>query len=329
MTSAAHETVIGYFGKVPSRDDFIKAAAYPALIEALDAWLAQGMELLAADPNWKRHYDSFTPAHFAFLGPRNPRAIAGHLVASRDQAGRRFPFIAVGAMHGECPATFTRYSPMVLSRLWTRLEAQTDCALSAKDASEPLHVLAANRIALDTNAGGYDAAFEDFLDMQTVGSTATLLSHAGFPGSLRQLMLALGLLLQPVLASLSSRLEKCLLLPLPVDPLYRYLVATYWMHLVTPFLERADFELSLLLLTRRESGPAMLIGFNGASARMLHAAIDPQGAADHRITFDDADWVEDRLRQTYDVSKLSAYLSEPALSLKAARTAFLETFLGI
>ena len=92
------------------------------------------------------------------------------------------------------------------------------------------------------------------------------------------------MLLQPVLASSSSRLEKSLVLPLPTDPMYRNLVAAFWMHLITPFLARADFELALFV-TRIEQRPALVLGFSGASAQTLQAIMDPhRGAgAPHRL----------------------------------------------
>ena len=96
-------------------------------------------------------------------------------------------------------------------------------------------------------AAAYEAAFNDFLDLQTIGELDALLAPTGFTGPVRQVLLALGLLLQPVMASSSSRLEKSLLLPLPSDPMYRNLVAAFWMHLITPFLARADFELALFI----------------------------------------------------------------------------------
>src|SRR5207247_1134158 len=106
--------------------------------------------------------------------------------------------------------------------------------------------------------------------------------------------------------SSSSRLEKSLILPLPNDPMYRYLVATFWMHLITPFLRRADFELALFF-ARIEDKPSMVLGFSGASARTLHAIIDPQIGIEHHIAFEDADWIEDQLDTDYGIKKLSSY----------------------
>ncbi|MDP9107986.1 MAG: type VI secretion system-associated protein TagF [Pseudomonadota bacterium] len=327
MSTSLTQARIGYFGKVPSRGDFVKATDNVALITLLDNWLAQSMDLLSADPRWKLIYDNVKPFHFAFIGPRSKRAIAGHLVASADQAQRRFPFLSMSAMDIDDPYEFVRRSPMVLARLWNRLDLLTADVVGAADPAAALQALVSASIDLELNTSGYDAAFSDFLDMQTIGALDALLAQSGFAGNARQMMIALGLLLQPVMASGSSRLEKSLVLPMPNDPMYRWLVATFWMHLIAPFLRRADFELALFFARIRDQ-PSMILGFGGASARTLQAIIDPQIGAEHHIAFDDAEWVEDQLDADYGVKKLSTYLSQPNLSLKSAHESFREAFIG-
>ncbi|WP_150326518.1 type VI secretion system-associated protein TagF, partial [Enterobacter hormaechei] len=84
---------LSYFGKLPSRGDFVKSANNVQLLDTLDRWLAQGMELLAEAPDWKSTYDSWKPVQFAFLGSQSKLAIAGTLMASSDLSSRRFPFL--------------------------------------------------------------------------------------------------------------------------------------------------------------------------------------------------------------------------------------------
>lgn len=327
MSIAATPTKVGYFGKLPSRGDFVKAADNSALIGLLDDWLAQSMELLSVDPRWKIIYDAVPPLHFVFMGPRSRRAIAGHLRASTDQAQRRFPFLTMGMMDVEDPLAFVKRSPLILARLWTRLESLTAGAMSAEDPAASLQVLASATVDLELNTAGYDAPFADFLEMQTVGALDVLLVQSGFRGNTRQLILALGVLLQPVMVSSSSRLDKSLVLPLPNDPIYRPLVATFWMHLIAPFLQRADFELALFL-TQINGSQSMVLGFGGASARTLHAVWDSRVGIEQHIAFDSADWIEEQLDTDYGLKKLSSYLALPNLSLKSAHDAFREAFLG-
>ncbi|WP_295757659.1 type VI secretion system-associated protein TagF [Undibacterium sp.] len=328
MSNTTTQARIGYFGKIPSRGDFIKAADNLALIEVLDGWLAQTMALLAEDPRWKIGYDGAKPLDFAFIGPRKKRAIAGHIIASSDMAQRRFPFLTMSEMEIDEPTEFVSSSPIILSRLWNRLAMQGVGIVAAADPAIPLQTLAATKIELELRNNAYDAAFSDFLDMQTLGALDRMLGQAGFQGNVRQLILALGMLLQPVMASNSSRLEKSLVLPLPNDPMYRYLVAAFWMHLITPFLARADFELALFFV-QLEQHPAMVLGFSGASARSLQAILDPQIGKEHHISFDHAQWVEDQLGSDFGLKKFSSYLAQPDLSLKTTLDQFATTFIGI
>ncbi|APA69164.1 type VI secretion system-associated protein TagF [Janthinobacterium sp. 1_2014MBL_MicDiv] len=319
-------TAIGYFGKIPSRGDFVKSGDNPALLKMLDDWLANAMDLMSADARWKLTYDALAPLHFAFIGPRRGRAIAGHIAASSDASSRRFPFLMMSAMEVGNPAGFVPTSPLVLSRLWNRLDALSG-GLRGAEAAAALQAAASASIELDLRSSAYDAAFDDFLDLQTVGALDALLAPTGFGGSVRQVLLALGMLLQPVMASSSSRLEKSLELPLPDDPLYRNLVAAFWMHLIAPFLARADFELALFL-TRIRGRHALVLGFCGASAQTLHAIMEPQAALEHHIAFDDLAWVEEHVGADYAIKKVSTYLAQANLSLKSAHDSFRAAFIG-
>lgn len=319
---------IGYFGKLPSRGDFVKSGDNLGLIKVLDDWLAGAMELLSVDPRWKLTYDAIAPLQFAFIGPRRGRAIAGYIVASSDQSHRRFPFLMMSAIDIDDPAGFVPNSPLVLSRLWNRLETLTAGVMGAPEPAAALAAVAAQTVELDLRACAYEAAFSDFLELQTVGALDAMLARTGFTGSVRQVLLALGLLLQPVMASGSSRLEKSLVLPLPDDPVYRNLVGAFWMHLITPFLARADFELSLFV-TRVRGQQALVLGFSGASAATLHALMEPQAARQHHITFDELAWVEEQIDSDSGVKKVSAYLAQANLSLKSAHDSVRAAFIGI
>ncbi len=327
MSRAPTPTAVGYFGKIPSRGDFVKGSDNPALIKVLDDWLAQAMDLMSADARWKLNYDAVAPLNFAFIGPRRRHAIAGHIVASSDSSSRRFPFLMMSTMEVPEPAAFVPDAPLVLNRLWNRLESLSTSVVGATDATAPLQAAATHVVDLDLRTTAYDAAFVDFLELQTVGALDALLAQSGFTGSVRQVLLALGLLLQPVMASSSSRLEKSLLLPLPSDPMYRNLVAAFWMHLITPFLARADFELALFI-TRIAQKPVLVLGFSGASAQTLSAIMDPQAGLERHIAFDDVEWVEEQVNDDYAIKKLSTYLSQSTLSLKSALESLRAAFIG-
>ena len=304
MTSRASTTVsIGYFGKIPGRGDFVKDCDNPALVMRLDDWLARAMDLLMADADWKASYDAVAPLHFAILGPRRRHAIAGHVVASTDESGRRFPFLMMGTLDVPAPGAFVPAAPLTLARLWHRLDALSRTVTDAPDADAALRAAAGQVVELDLRPGAHDAAFADFAEPQTVDT------------------------LQPVLASSTSRLEKSLVLPLPADPMVRHLVGAYWMHAIAPFLARADFELAPFV-TRIGAQPRLVLGFGGASAHTLQAIMDPRAGSTRHIAFDDLDWVEDLVDADYAVANVSRHLQRPGVSLKSALDALCAAFIG-
>ena len=324
QTTAVNVT---YFGKIPSRGDFVKSGSSLQLLTSLDNWLARAMDSMSEDARWKNLYDEVKPFHFAFLGSRSKLAIAGHFTASSDAAQRRFPFVTAGAMEVSDSSTFTARSPLVLSRLWNRLSQLSASAATSNDAVQDLNTISATSVQVELGSKAYEANFSDFLEFQSVGSLDSQLKSSGFTGTCRQLILGLGLLLQPVMASGSNRLEKSLYLPLPRDSMYQYLTAAFWLALINPFLQRADFELSIFI-AHFEQGPALIVGFSGASSLTLEAVLNPKTAQEHFIAFSDATWVEEAVVADYGVTKLSSYLDQSQLSLASAKRHFEEVFLG-
>jgi type VI secretion system protein ImpM len=307
-------TRIGYFGKIPTRSDFIKAADDVPLMGVLDQWLAQVMSQLSQDPRWKINYDAMPPLQFAFVGTRRKHAIAGHIVASHDQSGRRFPFLLMQRLDLPEAIDFIGHSPLALAPLW---RATAALARQVMTAAEPEAILQSIP----------DTVVE--LDMQTHDPCDSIDAFGRLLGGVdvKQLMLALGLLLQPVMRSGASQLDRSLLLPLPQDESLRHGVAAYWVSLIAPFLQRADFELSLFLV-ERDGRALLVVGFNGASADTLHGIIDPLMGNEQHIDFADTSWVAEQLTIDIDVRALASYLDQPGLSLALARTLFHQSFTG-
>ena len=325
MKRAAQQVRLGYFGKIPARGDFIKACDSHALVQLLDAWLAQVMNALTAEPRWKLNYDALPPLRFAFVGTRSRRAIAGRLEASSDQSHRRFPFMAMGALEVDDAGTFVARSPLVLAPLWQRVEQLSHGIVASAEPGAALLALAGNVVEIDTRADSHAAQLSTFLQTQTVHSLQAMLASPTFPVTVRELLLGLGLLLRPVRQSGRPRLEKCLVLPLPQDAHARELAASFWLHLVTPFLRQADFELALFF-SHLDEAPVLVIGFCGADPHGLRALIDPQAAGERLVVLDQLDWVDGQLGQDPALRRLSACLQQEQLSLRSACAMFTDTF---
>lgn len=309
----------GYFGKLPSRSDFVKVAHDIPAMRMLDDWLAQVMDRLASDPRWKLNYDAMAPASFAFVGPSRRHVLAGHIVASHDQAGRRFPFLMMRMAEVSDPASFVARCPLAFDPLWTFFATAARCALAAANPEPQLQAIRDSSVAL----GDCDGALTAFLATETLGGLGTLLGDA----DCGRLVLALGLVLQPVMHSKPSSVNKCLVLPLPEERSARCGVAAFWLELVAPFLRRADFDLALFL-THQDGRPVLVVGLCEAAAATLHGIIDPVAAIEQQVRFTDTGWIDEQIGIDVDVRALASYLDQPGLPLRLARELFLKTFIG-
>jgi type VI secretion system protein ImpM len=327
MNPAMVNVPVSYFGKLPALGDFIKASQnHQPLTAVLDRWASSGLELLAQDVGWKEMYDRGAGVNFAFMSSRRRPVVAGHLLPSNDQSGRRFPFFAAVTFEVAHPLAFLGHCPQAFSRLWSRLGRELPLL---KTAAEPASLLAEWQtqyasIAVDQRA--LDLAFQDFLEMQTIGSLEHLLTAAGHAVDVRRIMIALGVLLKPVMASGAPRMGKGLGLPLPEDPLSRQLVASFWLESIAGFLGNSEFE--LLLMMPGGACPMMILSFAGASPRSLCGVFDTQLLEEDVIMLTDPDWVEDSISEASTLSKISNYTRQKDLTLATARTTFRETFLG-
>jgi type VI secretion system protein ImpM len=318
MNRAPAPARIGYFGKIPARSDFVKVADDLPVLGMLDDWLAQVMTRLPADARWKLYYDASPAVSFAFVGPSRRHAIAGHLVASHDHSGRRFPFLMMRTVDVPDPEAFVSRCPLAFGPLWDFLESMAPQVIDSEDPGPHLHAIADATVGL----GEHDARLEAFLAEATVSSLSSDLGLAA-----NRLILGLGLLLQPVMHSRPASLHKSLVMPLPLQPESRCRVAAFWLELVTPFIRRTAFDLVLFVTTVAEQ-PALVIGFGAAAAETLHGIIDPLAGREQQVQLIDNGWIDEQLGLDIDVRALASYLEQPMLPLRLARELFLKTFVG-
>lgn len=324
-----------YFGKLPARGDFVRSDRHHPVMQGLDDWLSQTMERLAPDPRWKLTYDAAPGVDFAIVGARGGKALAGHWLASQDASGRRFPFVAASVIEVEASTRFVALAPVALLPEWDELSSASRRGVSqgASGAGADEGDLMGMGPLLPPPGPdclpltACDERLDAFMSQHSVVSFEQMLAAAGTRLSVRQALLALGLLLQPVMTQGAHRLNKALCLPLPGDVSLQADVAAFWLSLVTEFFERTDTELSMFMVTGALP-PVLILGFQGASAATLHAVIDPQVRGRDAVTLVSADWVESCVDEDWGLKKLSNYLKDPGLSLQQARQTYREVFMG-
>ncbi|WP_374584127.1 type VI secretion system-associated protein TagF [Pseudoduganella sp.] len=311
MTAGAHATQrIAYFGKLPGHGDFVRSAGDQVLVELTDQWLASVMQRLSANPRWRQHYDACPPLDFAFLGTRTRQVVSGHLLASRDQSARRFPFACMAVHQVAEPRSFLPCSPLALAPAWALLASAAAAAQPGDSKLPPaLPDLPAARTALD-----------DYFAVASVASLQAQLD--GVP--VRRLLLALGQLLAP-LRNGAPPPSRCLALPLPLDATLRAPVAAFWMTLAAPLLARHDLELALFMAPLG-GRPALVLGLDGANPASLQAVIDPEAAPGAMVLLADSAWVEGTLASAPALQRLSACLEQGQLGLPSAIQLYCETF---
>ncbi|MBX3465633.1 MAG: type VI secretion system-associated protein TagF [Planctomycetes bacterium] len=109
------------FGKLPAHGDFIRHHAGPELLE-LDQWLQAGLLAVRDRPDRAAAWPATPPLRFVRRGPGG-RLLAGVLVASRDAAGRDYPFVIAAPVEGREVAQRPELTPLVVEPFLAAAEA--------------------------------------------------------------------------------------------------------------------------------------------------------------------------------------------------------------
>ncbi len=310
---------VAYFGKLPGCGDFVRSPGDQILVELMDQWLAAVMQRLAANPRWRQHYDACPALDFAFIGTRSRQVVCGHLLASRDQSARRFPFTCMAVHHVAKPRDFLGCSPLALAPAWEGLALAAGAASAA--AARPVDGILPVPLS---EAGLAEAALQDYMAGACLASLEDSLAGPSGSAPVRNLLLALGLLLSP-LRGRAPVTSRCLALPLPREAALRAPVAAFWMSLAAPLLARHDLEIAMFLAPVAGQ-PSLVLGLDGANPASLFSVIDPEAAQEGMVVLGGCAWAEGAVHGEAPLQRLSACLEQGQLGLPVAMQLFHETF---
>jgi type VI secretion system protein ImpM len=316
-----------YFGKILSRGDFVKSVSGTKVIALIDDWVAQGMEMLIAAPGWKTHYDSAGSIDFLFIATHKKHTICGSLIPSADASSRRFPFIAATLFEIDHSLAFLPFSPLVLERHVNHQRALIQHAARTHDAADTLATLSDVPLNAEIDSKKFTGSYEHFLFNTTIRGLTNALVLNPEQATVRQIVLAIGYLLQPILTNYATPPQKGLALPLPGDPARVAFVKALWLDLVSGFLPRAEFELSVFSCVHHGK-PTLIITFNGVTPSVFRALFEEQAYQEHLIDISQATWVEEYALQDTATLKLSSYLEHGELSLHQLLETFRQGFTG-
>ncbi|WP_110657971.1 type VI secretion system-associated protein TagF [Salinicola halimionae] len=83
--------MIGCFGKIPAKADFVGVNAAGAVIQELDQWLQSALVQFLDHEDWMHRFDAL-PVCFFHYHARNGSDVMGAMISSGDASGRRYPF---------------------------------------------------------------------------------------------------------------------------------------------------------------------------------------------------------------------------------------------
>lgn len=110
--------VIGHYGKLPISPEFLRRHAAGPELRALDEWMQHGILYAQAKEGarWPTLVDESELWNFMHVPPGRGRIVCGNLFASRDKAGRSFPFLYFLLLDGEDLSQRPWLVPMVAAQ---------------------------------------------------------------------------------------------------------------------------------------------------------------------------------------------------------------------
>lgn len=315
-----------YFGKFPSRGDFIKCAGNSKLLQQIDDWLSKSFMDVNDNDIRAEKYRQIQQLHFTLTSTQpDLGSLSGSILPSQDTSGRLFPFLYAGLVRLSNPKAFIQHLPVESEKSWLASYETAQRVIESQQDSAALSLLKSSELSY-----GYDSNIDyyEFLRVTSIMRAEQLYEHVEEDYSLANSLIALGLLFQPVVSQGFANLRKFLRFQLPVERAEAMQMATFWVDMLSSFLRNHPVNL-LCVLTKQADSWYMLIGFHGLESKLLSSVIAQIWHDETWINMNDSAWITDYINSDAGLERFYDVLSDQTQSLFEVRNLFKEIFAGM
>lgn len=308
-----------YYGKSPAWGDFLKTKGQYEIVQLIDRWIHQALEVAMLDPNFNMNFSQLPALDFFIAHPQQQTCLIANLLASTDSSGRRFPMVLSHLLAVLAPFENLFMSPFLYQSVLLELNDKNHLIREIEDSNQLQSIL--NNLHTDFEiytSTDYKSFFEEY----TLFGFAELMQISGY--QLVQSMLGLGLLLQPVVEHGSTQLNKVLILPLN-NQKYCHSIAAFWVSLICRFLTQHNTEVLIGIL--HMDSPVLLFGFQGVDISALSDVFNLNLQGERWVSLIHAPWIDQYLQQNAGLAALEQSLCERNISLNQGIRLFIQTFI--
>lgn len=320
-----------YFGKLPSRGDFVRARSNLFETNAIDQWVSQAIALsdsILPDPSANDNDNKESPfLYFSHVDTVSGQIITGVLLPSQDSSGRRYPVIGFGVMHLDKPKNWMKYLPIKSLALWDDIQQALLVAKQATDSAQMIEKLNSCQLTIDNHAS---TQYYEFINTVSLQQVAVLMDVT--KSQLAQQIIATGLLFLPTFSKGFSGLNKIIHWSLPTSKSQAIYLATFWHDLIHGFYQPHKLSLNTYLYQDVERYK-LLMSFIKPDGQLLSQLADietyaTQGWPDDWVAIASSDWTQGYIDNDIGLSRFNKMLSQDDLSLYEVRQLFKRTFLA-